>query len=159
MKSIAIGVLVAGVAAWFGARDAQAQGINVTPTGPTAVYTSDWAYHYTATVTNAACYHFRMWVYVNGVQKHDTGSLLINGSNVAYTVNNVQNWNVQEGAEVKFKCRAWTTSSNSMFADWIKYAQNNYYGLKAAPLDSAPGAPAPAGLYAAAIRDEQEILA
>lgn len=161
MKSYAIGVVVAGVAAWFGTQDAQAQGINITVTGPTAIYTDTSTMEFSGTVTGYNDYLFRLWVYLNGTLKHDSGTLCYAGSDATYFVYNAQNWGMQENDEVKFRVRVWQTSTiYDMEYHYVTVQQGGETYLN--PGDAPQRHPAGQGgeLYAAVLRsDERELLA
>ena len=162
MKSNAIGVVVAGVAAWFGALEAQAQGINITVTGPSAVYTDTSTIQFDGTVSGYNDYNFRLWVYLNGVQKHDSGTLCYTGTAATYFVYNAQNWAMQANDEVKFRVRVWLTSTiYDMEYLYITVQQSGYYTyLESSDVPAQEPAAYPGPVHTAAVRnDERELLA
>jgi len=162
MKSYAIGVVVAGVAAWFGTLDAQAQGINITVTGPTAIYTDTSTIEFTGTVSGYNDYNFRLWVYLNGTVKHDSMTLAYSGSNATYYVYNANTWGMQAGNEIKIRVRVWVTSSiidQEFVYLTVQQGSQTYLQPTEAPRRTPAGG---AGmLYAAVVRsnDDQELVA
>lgn len=160
MKSYAIGVAVAGVVAWFGTMDAQAQGINITVTGPTAVHANADTIEFSGTVTGYETYQFRVWAYLNGALVHDSMTLCYTGSTATYFFYTPENWGMQGGDELKFKCRVWVNLSTYHLVYHTLTVQSPQTYLQ--PSDAPDRQPAGGSgvLYAAVLRsDEQELLA
>ena len=162
MKSYAIGVVVAGVAAWFGVQEAHAQGISITGIGTTAVTTGTSTIQLDGTVSGYTDYFARVWVYLNGVGKHDSLTYCNSGSSLTYFIYNTQLWGMQAGDELTFRIRVWLTSTiYDMEYHYVTVQESGYY-TQLQPVDGSGRTPAGGHepLHAAVTRsDEQELLA
>jgi hypothetical protein len=87
----------AALALWLGsAMVANAQGINVTTTGPTAVACSQNECTATATVSGTSSYLYYVSIRINGVLKYNR-SFYGTGSNISRLVSGMSLWGMQPG--------------------------------------------------------------
>jgi len=160
MKSYAIGVVVAGVAAWYGTQEARAQVITITGIGTTAITTDTTTIQVDAGVSGYNDYYFRAWFYLNGVQKKDSGTLCYAGSVATYYAYNTGAWGMRAGDQMRIRIRVWLTSTIYDMEDhYVTVGQGGMTYLRPADApDRTPAGAAPA-LHAAVIRSEEELLA
>lgn len=121
MRRYAIGIM-AGIGALLGgALAAEAQGINITGTGPTAVYHTDSQSTYTATVVQTGTFKFQLKIFLAGTQKY--GGMVRTFSspgtlNISELVTGMNNWGMQVGQVLDYRGKAWVTTSNQDTDDW-----------------------------------------
>ena len=142
MRRYSTGILAALGALLGSALAAEAQNITITGTHPLAVYHTDSQSTYEATVTWTGAYKFQLKVYLNGVQKYQ--STIYNYSspgptqNISHLVTGMNTWGMQAGNELKYRGKAWTSSTNQSTHDWIITVQQGTSKLmpdrKKAPL-------------------------
>lgn len=87
----------AALAIWIGsAMAAEAQGINVTTTGPSLVYHTDTQCTVTGVVTGVSAYYYNVTIKVDGVIKHNF-NYMGSGTNLSRTVTGMGTWAMQPG--------------------------------------------------------------
>ncbi len=121
MRRVAAGVVV-GVAVWLGSALAAEAQIDITPTGPTAVYDTDTSSTYTATVYCSKSFYFRLKVYLNGILKHDSTRFIVNSGPVYYfaKVVDMTGWGHQAGDTLIYRGRARIWASGIFDEeDWV----------------------------------------
>lgn len=113
MRRVAIG-FVAGVAVWVGsAVAAEAQAIQIQPTGPTAIHPGDTSTTYKATITPGSTNMFdvQLKVYVNQEATprftSPVNSYSVSGSKFYQKVVSLSNWNLQNNDVVRFHLECW----------------------------------------------------
>lgn len=144
--------VVGGLAVFLGAALAAEAQVSITPTGPTALYTTDTTETYTATVTTNYNFTFYLTVY-NGTTSEYSNSWFIYNSGPSYPFQspslNCTGWNMQAGDVFNFYTRAMLSLRVGV--------QSNYYLTVQNPTSMAPGGGIPAEL-AVGVPPDRRIL-
>lgn len=140
---------LAAVAIWFGAAAAaEAQGINVTTTGPTLVLHNQTTFVVTGTVTGAPSYNYQITIVVNGITRVDHKPYYGSGGSIS------------KG----FNCSTWGLAAGQSFVTTIDITSPGTDSdtlaitVTQGPTTYLPSSPTPSPAPAA-IREEEFALA
>lgn len=107
MRGVLIGAAVGAAVLVGSGLVAEAQ-IDIQPTGPTAVYSTQTSSTYTAVVTHDYYFWLRLRVYLNGVLKNDSNTYFKSmgpTTDVAKVVN-MSTWGIKAGDTLLYRGRA-----------------------------------------------------
>jgi hypothetical protein len=153
--------VVAGLLAFAAAAATAEAQINITGTDPGCVKSTDMIMTYTGTISNATSCNFKLWVYQDGVLKYQSTQSWVNG-NAPFQVSQLMlavGWNLQVGATVTFRAKAWTSPEDCSVHDLncTVLPPSQTYAPSRAP--DGGRRLRPAAIPAAVVKQEEELLA